>query len=215
VRTGKPQVVFRETVEGTAEAEGRFERDLEEEKRLFGQVRVRVSGAARGTGIRIDDQIPEGTIPADIRDALLLGIREASQNGIAGGYPVEDVAISLLSAEFREGASAPPAYKVAASMAFREASRKAGAVLMEPVMKVEVVVPEDFLGEVIGDLNARRGKVEGIHQRHLKKVIDATVALRRMFGYSTQMRSLTQGRGTFSMQFAHYEKAANGESDLR
>jgi elongation factor G len=215
VRTGKPQVVFRETVEGTAEAEGRFERDLEEDKRLFGQVRVRVLGAPRGTGIRIDDQIPEGTIPADIRDALLLGIREASQNGIAGGYPVEDVAITLLSAEFREGASAPPAYKVAASMAFREASRKAGAVLMEPVMKVEVVVPEDFLGEVIGDLNARRGKVEGIHQRHLKKVIDATVALRRMFGYSTQMRSLTQGRGTFSMQFAHYEKAANGESDLR
>jgi elongation factor G len=121
------------------------------------------------------------------------------------------VHITLLGAEFREGASAPPAYKVAASMAFREASRKAGAVLMEPVMSVEVVVPEDFLGEVIGDLNARRGKVEAIEQRHLKKVIDAHVALRRMFGYSTQLRSLTQGRGTFSMQFSHYEIATDLE----
>jgi elongation factor G len=211
VRTGKPQVVFRETVSGTAEAEGRFERELEEGKRLFGQVLLRVAAGARGTGIRVEDQIPEGTLPREIREAIALGIREASQTGIVAGYPVEDVQITLLSAEVREGASAPPAYKVASSLAFREACRKAGAVLMEPVMKLEVVVPEDFLGEVIGDLNARRGRVEAIHQRHLKKAIDAYVALRRMFGYSTQLRSLTQGRGTFSMQFSHYEVAADAE----
>jgi elongation factor G len=211
VRTGKPQVVFRETVEGSAEAEGRFDRELDEEKKLFGQVLLRVEPGARGSGIRIEDRIAEGSIPREIREALLLGIREASQNGVAAGYPVEDVQLSLLSAEYREGASAPQAYKVAASLAFREACKKAGARLMEPVMRVEVVVPEDFLGEVIGDLNARRGKVEGIHQRHTKKVIDALVALRQMFGYSTQIRSLTQGRGMFSMQFSHYEIAEDVE----
>jgi elongation factor G len=211
VRTGKPQVVFRETVQGSAEAEGRFDRELDEEKKLFGQVVLRVEPGRRGTGIRIEDQIAEGTIPREIREALLLGTREASQNGVAAGYPVEDVRLTLLSAEHREGASAPQAYKVAASMAFREACKRAGARLMEPVMKVEVVVPEDFLGEVIGDLNARRGKVDGIQQRHVKKVIDAHVALRQMFGYSTQIRSLTQGRGTFSMQFSHYEIADDVE----
>jgi elongation factor G len=214
VRTGKPQVVFRETVTGAAEAEGRFDRELEEEKRLFGHVLLRVAAGARGSGIQVSDQIPAGALPREIREALGLGVREASQNGILAGYPVEDVDITLLGAEFREGASAAPAYKVAASMAFREACRKAGAVLMEPVMQVEVVVPEDFLGEVIGDLNARRGQVDAIQQRHLKKAVDAHVPLRRMFGYSTQLRSLTQGRGTFSMQFSRYEVAGDVEGIL-
>jgi elongation factor G len=208
VRTGKPQVVFRETVTGDAQAEGTFERELGEDGgRLFGHVRLRVSAGPRGSGIVIEDRITEGALPRDVREAARLGIEEASQSGVIAGYPVEDVHIALLGADLREGASTPLAYKVAASMAFREACTRAGAVLMEPVMQVEVVVPEEFLGEVIGDLNARRGSVTAIHQRHMKKAIDANVALRRMFGYSTELRSLTQGRATFSMQFSHYEPA--------
>ena len=209
VRTGKPQVVYRETVLGAADAECRFERELEEGKVLFGHVVLHIAAGGRGSGVVINDEIPAGSIPKDIHDAAMMGVREASQNGIVAGYPLEDVVITLRGAELREGASAPLAYKVAASMAVRDASKKAHAVLMEPVMRVEVVVPEDFLGEVIGDLNARRGNVQAIHQRHMKKAVEANVALRRMFGYSTQLRSVTQGRATYSMQFSHYEPATD------
>ena len=195
--------MYRETIARTAEAEARFERRAEEEA-IFGQVRVRVAPSPRGSGVaatsewRSDPPLPP--VPPEYIQLALEGVREASQAGPLAGYPVEDIAITVLGGEVREGLAISVGYKVAASEAFRRACKEAGPLLLEPIMAVEVVVPEDFLGEVLGDLNQRRGRIEDVAFRGVKRVVRVKVPLRRMFGYSTELRSLSQGRATFTMQ---------------
>jgi elongation factor G len=204
-RAGKPQVVFRETVSRPAEAEGRFERRLEDES-IFGHVKVRVAPRPRHTGTTVAARLPElPSLPAAIVEAALAGVREASQSGPAGGYPLEDIEVTVLAIEIKENAAPEVGTKIAASNAFRTACADAAPRLLEPIMAVEVVVPEEFLGPVIGDLNQRRGRIEDVGSRGIKRVIVAKVPLQRMFGYSTDLRSLSQGRATFTMQFAEYD----------
>jgi elongation factor G len=155
--------------------------------------------------LKFDAAAAEGTIPAEFIPAIETGVKESTLNGVIAGYPVVDLKISLLGGTYREGNSTPLAYQVAAALAFRDGCQKAQPVLLEPVMKTEVVVPEDFLGEVIGDLGARKARIEKVQSKGKVSVVEAFVALREMFGYSTDMRSLTQGRGTFTMQFDHFD----------
>ena len=207
-RVGKPQVMLRESVAGTGTASYTFERQLDDEQKVFGSATIEVAAAPRGQGLKIENRIAENRLPTMVSDALLEGIEESSHSGIISGYPLVDVTIGILDSEYKEGASSPAAYKAAAAQAFREAMQKAGPILLEPIMAVKVIVPEDFMGEAIGDLNQRRGKVEGIGDQSGKKIIDAYIRLKEMFGYSTDIRSLTQGRGTYSMQFSHFEYMA-------
>jgi len=203
-RVGKPQVVFRETIGRAAEAEGKFERALDDEA-IFGKVRVRVAPRARHSGIAYAHRLPEfPPLPPNIVAAAMSGVKEASQSG-PGGYPMEDLEVTVLSVETREGQSPEIGTKIAASNAFRAACAEAGPRLLEPIMAVEVVVPEDFLGAAIGDLNQRRGRIEDVGSRGEKRIIQTKVPLQRMFGYSTVLRSLSQGRATYSMQFAEYD----------
>ncbi|HEY3357590.1 MAG TPA: elongation factor G [Polyangia bacterium] len=201
---GKPQVVFRETISRPGEGEARFQRELENEQ-IYGQARVRVVPRPRGGGTEFRAAVPaEPPVPPDIIAAALEGAREAASSG-PEGYPLEDLETILIGVEYRFGASTPIGHKIAGSEAFRQAVRDAGPTLLEPIMQVEVITPEEFMGEVLGDLNARRGQVENVGFRGQKRVIDAKVAMQRMFGYSTNIRSLTQGRATFTMQFAKYD----------
>jgi elongation factor G len=203
-RAGKPQVVFRETITRAAEADGRFERALEDEA-IYGKVRVRVAPRARHGGMRYAHRLPElPPVAPHLVDAAMAGVREASQSG-PGGYPMEDIEVTVLGVETREGAAPEVGTKIAASNGFRAACAEAGPALLEPIMHVEVVVPEDFLGPAIGDLNQRRGRIEDVGARGDKRVVQAKVPLQRMFGYSTALRSLSQGRATFTMQFAEYD----------
>jgi elongation factor G len=204
VNVGKPQVVYRETVTQRAEGEGRFEREIEGVLH-FGHVRLAVEPRPRGTGIEIRNHPPEGAIPPQMAPSIEAGIRESFGNGPVAGYPVADLKVSILGGSFREGQSTPLAYQVSAAMAFREACQKAQPVLLEPIMKAEVAVPEDFLGEIIGDLSARKGRIEQVQAKGKVSLVDAFVPLREMFGYSTDLRSLSQGRATFSMQFHHFD----------
>jgi len=147
-----------------------------------------------------------GVVPKEFIPAVEKGVREAMETGVLAGYPMVDLKVKLVDGSYHEVDSSDLAFKIAASMAFKEAASKAKPVLLEPIMKVEVIVPEEYMGEVIGDLNARRGKIQSITERKNAKVIDALVPLAEMFGYATTLRSLTQGRGTFTMQFSHYEE---------
>jgi elongation factor G len=209
-RAGKPQVVFRETVARAAEAEGKFERKLDDEE-IYGKVRVRVAARPRHAGNVFRATLPEfPPMPPNLVQAALEGVREASQAGPAGGYPLEDIDVTVLSIETREGAAPEVGTKIAASNAFRAACRDAGPSLLEPIMAVEVVVPEEFLGPVIGDLNQRRGRIDDVSVRGVNKSIHAKVPLQRMFGYSTDLRSLSQGRANYTMQFAEYDTAQAG-----
>jgi elongation factor G len=204
-RVGKPQVVFRETLGRPAEAEAKFERRLEDEA-IFGFCRIRVGPRPRHAGNQFRAKLPDlPPVPPAIVEAALAGVREASQSGPAGGYPLEDIEVTILAIEIKENAAPDTGTKIAANEAFRRACADADPRLLEPIMSVEVVVPEDFLGAAIGDLNSRRGRIEDVGARGVKRVIQAKVPLQRMFGYSTDLRSLSQGRSTFSMQFAEYD----------
>jgi len=173
--------------------------------RESGKVRVRVAPRARHSGIAYAHRLPEfPPLPPNIVAAAMSGVKEASQSG-PGGYPMEDLEVTVLSVETREGQSPEIGTKIAASNAFRAACAEAGPRLLEPIMAVEVVVPEDFLGAAIGDLNQRRGRIEDVGSRGEKRIIQTKVPLQRMFGYSTVLRSLSQGRATYSMQFAEYD----------
>ena len=204
VNVGKPQVVYRETITETAEGEGKFEREIEGVMN-FGQVRLRVEPRPRGSGIEFDSISGDGTIPPEFIPNVESGIKESTGNGPIAGYPMVDLKATLLGGAFREGSSTPLAYQVAAAMAFREGCQKAQPVLLEPIMRTEVVAPEEFLGEVIGDLGARKAQIEQILSKGKVSVIEAFVPLRVMFGYSTDLRSLSQGRGTFTMQFHRFD----------
>jgi elongation factor G len=203
-RVGKPQVVFRETVTATGEGTATFERELKEES-LHGVASCTVEPRDRGTGIEVVSALPEEPpLPPDVVAAGLQGLREAAQAG-PDGYPLEDVKVTLVSVEFRDDANPVVSVRAAASEAFRRAVADAKPIRLEPIMDVEVVAPEEYLGAVIGDINQRRGHVQDVGSRGTKSAVQAKVPLKNLFGYSTEVRSLTQGRATFSMQFNSYD----------
>ena len=204
VNVGKPQVVYRETITQTVEAEGKFEREIEGVVH-FGHVRLRLEPRPRGSGVEFSQASADGTIPEEFIPGIEAGVKESTGTGMVTGYPVVDLRVDLLGGTYREGQASPLAFQVAAAMAFREGCQRAHPILLEPIMKTEVVVPEDFLGEVIGDLGARKGRIEQIQSKGKVSVVEAFVPLKEMFGYSTDLRSLTQGRGTFTMQFHRFD----------
>jgi elongation factor G len=205
VNTGRPQVVYRETVEKEAEASAKFLKEMEEVKH-FAEVFLRISPNGRGKGIEFNSEAPEGTLSPEGLLSVEEGIREASTVGVVMGYPLTDLRVTLLKANVDPNHPSLLALKIASSNALREACRKAQPVLLEPMMEVNIIAPEEFMGEVVGDLKARRGSVEAITPKGKVTLIRAISPLKRMFGYSTDLRSLTQGRGTFSMQFSRYDK---------
>ncbi|MBM4277728.1 MAG: elongation factor G [Deltaproteobacteria bacterium] len=205
VNVGRPQVVYRETIDKEAEASFKFDKEMEEAK-LFGEVFLRVSPNGRGKGIEFHSEISGGELPAEWLLSIEEGAREGSTVGVIMGYPLTDIRITLLKANADPNHPSPLALKIASSNALREACRKAQPVLMEPMMEVNIIVPEEFMGEVVGDLKARRSSVEAIIPKGKIAMIKAISSLTRMFGYSTDLRSLTQGRGTFSMQFSRYDR---------
>ena len=205
VNVGKPQVVYRETIGRVAETSAVFDREVAGQNH-FGQVRLRLEPQRRGEGNRFSSSVPEESIPAVYLPAVETGVTESLESGALLGYPVVDVAVTLVGGRYRESSGSELAYRVAGSMACQDALREAEPYLLDPFMKTEVLVPEAFMGDVIGDLNARGGKVESIEPRAGLQVIEAIVPLASMFGYSTDLRSATQGRGTFTMHFSHFDK---------
>ena len=206
VNVGKPQVVYRETITNRAEASAIFDREIAGQ-RQYGEISLKAAPLARGSGTRFLSQISGEELPQVYIDAIAKGAMESMESGALMGYPVVDVEITLTGVNHKDALSTELAYTVCASMACREVLAKAEPFLLEPIMVVEVFVPEAFLGEVIGDLNARGGKIESIDHKMGSQVLKATVPLARMFGYSTALRSATQGRGTFSMQFSHFDRS--------
>ena len=202
---GRPQVAYRETITRRAEGEGRYVRQTGG-RGQYGHAILAFEPLPRGGGFVFEDKIKGGAIPREFIKPIEQGIREALDNGVAYGYPMVDVKATLTDGSYHEVDSSEIAFKIAGSMALKDAVQKAGAVVVEPIMKVEVVVPDQFMGDVIGDLNARRGHVTGMEERANARAIRALVPLATMFGYATDLRSKTQGRGTYSMEFDHYEQ---------
>ncbi|MBU6283486.1 elongation factor G, partial [bacterium] len=201
---GKPQVAFRETVRKTVNNEHKFVRQTGG-RGQYGHVLLRIEPREPGSGFEFKDEVKGGTVPREYIPAVEKGVREALDSGVLAGYPVVDVAVALYDGSYHEVDSSEMAFKIAASICFKEACQKASPVILEPIMGVEVVVPEEFMGDVIGNLSGRRGKIQGMEPRGGAQVIAAEVPLKEMFGYATELRSMTQGRATYTMQFAHYE----------
>ncbi len=204
-RVGQPQVAYRETITRHVQVEGKFIRQSGG-RGQYGHVNIEAEPNEKGGGFEFEDKIVGGAIPREYISAVKAGIEGALKNGVIAGYPVVDVKVKLYDGSYHDVDSSEMAFKIAGSMALKEALKKAKSVLLEPVMEVEVVVPEEYLGDVIGDLNSRRGKVSGILPRKDAQVVEAFVPLAEMFGYATKLRSVTQGRAVYSMQFDHYEK---------
>ncbi|MBI3106463.1 MAG: elongation factor G [Candidatus Rokubacteria bacterium] len=202
---GKPQVAYRETIRQKAEAQGRFVRQTGG-RGQYGDVWLEVEPTEPGLGVVFENKLKGPAIPREYVPAVEKGVKEAAETGILAGYPVVDVKISLTDGSYHEVDSSEMAFKIAGSMGFKEGVRKARPVLLEPVMDVEVVVPEEYMGAVVGDLNSRRGRIASMEARAGAQVIRAHVPLGQMFGYATDVRSMTQGRATYTMQFARYEE---------
>lgn len=209
---GRPQVAYKETIKAASKAEGKFVRQSGG-RGQYGHVFIEVEPLEGGKGFKFDSKIVGGIIPKEYIPAVEKGIKEATERGILAGYPVVDVKVTLYDGSYHEVDSSEMAFKIAGSMAFREAAKKARPVLLEPIMGVEIVTPEEYIGDVIGDLNSRRGKVQNIERRGNVQVIRAQAPLSEMFGYATDLRSKTQGRSTYTMQFSHYEEVPKGVSE--
>jgi len=203
---GKPQVAYRETIRKHAEAEGKYIRQTGGSGH-YGHVKLRIDPNEMGKGFEFINEIKSGSVPREFFKPIEQGVKQAMEGGVLAGYELVDIKVTLYDGSYHEVDSDEMAFKIAASMGFKEAARKASPVLLEPIMSVEVVVPEEFMGVIIGDLNSRRGRIEGIEHRAGSQVIKSLVPLAEMFGYATNMRSNTQGRATFSMHFAHYDEA--------
>ncbi len=203
---GKPQVAYRETIRKASQAEGKYIRQTGGSGQ-YGHVRIRLEPNEPGKGYEFINDVVGGVIPKEFIKPVDQGIKEALEGGVLAGYEMVDVKATLYDGSYHDVDSNEMAFKIAGSMAFKEAARKASPVLLEPVMSVEVVVPEEYMGTIIGDLSSRRGRIEALDHRAGSQVIKAMVPLAEMFGYATNMRSSTQGRATFSMHFAHYEEA--------
>lgn len=202
---GKPQVAYKETVTKSTKIEGRYVRQSGG-RGQYGHCEIEISPMPPKSGIVFENKIIGGTIPREYIPAIEKGVREAAESGALAGFPVVDLCVKLLDGSYHEVDSSEMAFKIAASMAFREGCKKCAPILLEPYMEIEIVVPEDYMGEVMGDLNSRRGKIEGMEMRGNTQIIKGHVPLSEMFGYSTSLRSLTQGRGTYTMQFSNYEQ---------
>jgi elongation factor G len=202
---GKPQVAYRETIRKAVEAEGKYIRQTGG-RGQYGHVYITMEPQDPGKGIEFVNAIVGGTVPREYIPAVEKGILEAKDSGVLAGYPVVDFKVTLTDGSYHDVDSNEMAFKIAASMAFKDAMKKAGPVILEPVMSVEVVTPDDFMGPVMGDLQSKRGKIEGMELRGTAQIIRAKVPLSEMFGYSTNLRSMTQGRATYTMQFAFYEE---------
>jgi elongation factor G len=209
---GKPQVAYRETIRKPVEQEGRFVRQSGG-RGQFGHVWIKVEPQQPGAGYAFENAIVGGVIPREYIPAVDKGIQEQLGSGVLAGYPVVDVKVTLFDGSYHEVDSSEMAFKIAGSMAFKEACSKARPVLLEPIMKVEVVTPEDYMGDVMGDLNRRRGLVQGMEEAPSGRIIRAEVPLAEMFGYATDLRSMSQGRATYSMEFGHYNEAPNNVAD--
>ena len=203
---GKPQVAYRETIRKKAEAEGKYIRQTGG-RGQYGHAKIRIEPNEAGKGYEFANEIVGGSVPKEYIKPIDQGIQEALEGGVLAGYPMVDVKVELYDGSYHEVDSNEMAFKIAGSMAFKEAARRASPVLLEPVMAVEVVTPEDFAGTIMGDLSSRRGRIEGMEHRAGSQVIKAIVPLAEMFGYATHMRSSTQGRAEYSMHFARYEEA--------
>ncbi|HKP64966.1 MAG TPA: elongation factor G [Polyangiales bacterium] len=209
---GKPEVAYRESITKTVKQEGRYIKQSGGHG-MYGHVWLEIGPSEPGAGYVFENDIVGGTIPKEFIPSIEKGVREAMLRGVLAGYPVIDVKASLFDGSYHDVDSSGPAFEVAASMAFQDAAKKAGIHLLEPVMTVEVVVPEDYMGDVIGDLNGRRGRITGMNPRGNVQVVTAEVPLATMFGYSTDVRSKTQGRATYTMQFHRYEPVPNNIAD--
>jgi len=206
---GKPQVAYRETIRKNAEAEGRHVRQSGG-RGQYGHVKIRVEPLPAGTGFEFVNDTYGGTVPKEYIGPSEAGIKEALEGGILAGFPMSDLRVTLYDGSYHEVDSSEMAFKIAGSLAIKEAAKRAKPVLLEPIMSVEVVVPEQYMGDVIGDLNSRRGRIEGMQLRGTTQIIKAMVPLSEMFGYATELRSRTQGRGSFTMHFGKYEEVPGG-----
>ncbi len=205
VNVGKPQVAYKETIRKKSVAEGKFIRQSGG-RGQYGHAIIEIEPLERGQGFVFENAIVGGIIPKEFIPSVEKGVREAMQSGVVAGYPVVDVKVKLFDGSYHEVDSSDIAFQIAGSIAFKEAMKKADPVLLEPIMEVEVETPDDYVGDVIGDLNSRRGKIMGMENKGVITVVRAYVPLAEMFGYATTLRSLTQGRGTFIMKFSHYEE---------
>jgi elongation factor G len=202
---GKPQVAYRETIRKAVKVEGKFARQSGG-RGQYGHVWIELEPREPGEGYEFVNKIVGGSIPKEYIGPVDQGIQEAMENGVLAGYPVLDFRATLVDGSYHEVDSSEMAFKIAGSMAFKEGCKKANPVILEPIFKIEITVPEDYMGDVIGDLNSRRGRIEGMDPRGNVQVIRGFVPLSEMFGYATDLRSKTQGRGVYSYQFSHYEE---------
>jgi elongation factor G len=209
---GNPQVAYKESIQQESQADTKYARQSGG-RGQYGHVKIRIAPQEAGKGYEFENKIVGGAIPKEYINSVDTGIQEALQSGIVGGYPVLDIKVTLYDGSYHDVDSSEMAFKIAGSMAVKEAMAKAKPVLLEPTMKVEVVVPEEYMGDVMGDVNSRRGRIEGMEMRSGAQVINAYVPLSEMFGYATDLRSNTQGRGVYSMQFDHYEPVPNSISE--
>jgi elongation factor G len=209
---GRPQVAYKETIRATAKAEGKFIRQTGG-RGQYGHVYITIEPLEAGKGVEFENKIVGGTVPREYINPIEKGIREAADRGILAGYPVVDIKATLYDGSYHEVDSSEMAFKIAGSMAFKEAAKSAKPVLLEPIMSIETVTPDEYLGDVIGDINSRRGRVLSIERRGKVQVIKAQAPLAEMFGYATDLRSKTQGRATYTMQFSHYDEVPKGVSE--
>jgi elongation factor G len=201
---GKPQVAYRETIRGTAEVEGKYIKQSGG-RGQYGHCWLRISSNEAGKGYEFQNSVVGGSIPREFIPAIDKGVTESLASGVLAGYPVVDVKVEVYDGSYHDVDSSEMAFKMAASMAFKDGCKKAKPVLLEPIMDVEVVTPEDYMGDVVGDLNRRRGRIGSMEQRGMARVISSEVPLSEMFGYATDLRSSTQGRASYTMKFKHYE----------
>jgi elongation factor G len=203
---GKPQVAFRETIGKTVEQEGKFVRQTGG-RGMYGHVWLKLEPLPGGTGFEFENAIVGGVVPREFIGAIEKGVREQLENGVIAGYPLVDIKVTLFDGSYHDVDSNEMAFKLAGSMALRDGVQHANAKLLEPIMKVEVVTPEDYMGDVMGDVSRRRGQLQGMEDTPAGKIINAHVPLSEMFGYATDLRSQTQGRATYTMEFDHYSEA--------
>jgi elongation factor G len=206
---GKPQVAYRETITKTVEVEGKYIRQTGG-RGQYGHVWLRLAPSGAGKGYQFVDGTTGGSVPKEYIPAVHRGVTEAMEGGVIAGFPMVDVTVTLFDGSFHEVDSSEMAFKIAASMALKEGSEKAGPILLEPIMATEVVTPEQYLGEVMGDLSSRRGRILDREPRSGAQALTAQVPLASMFGYVNDLRSLTQGRATYTMQFSHYQPVPGG-----
>lgn len=209
---GNPQVAYRETIRNAVEAEGKFVRQSGG-RGQYGHCWLRIEPQEPGAGFVFENKVVGGAVPREFISPIEAGVKEAMENGVVAGYPVVDVKVTVFDGSYHDVDSSEMAFKIAGSMGFKEGARKAQPMLLEPYMKVEVTIPEEYMGDIIGDLNSRRGRIEGMEAVSGSQVVRAQVPLSSMFGYATDMRSKTQGRGNYSMEFDHYEEVPKSIAD--